>query len=776
MKVPNIFAVLSAASLQFVIPSVANAEIDNILVASPTSSSVTVSWTTGDIADGCVLYGPSTTELDTVCDPREEGLLHFVELSDLLPESVYQYGVMSGAEVDTNQGSYYVLETTPIGVGIPYTLYGQIQPAPAWTLVWGTARKPSGETSHPIATLADSSGVWMLNLGNLRDLQTGEVFTHAAGDSIFLFSRHGPGPVTLDTVTVSGVSPQDCGVMYSDCCPGAVLADQKISDLEGGFEGILDDEDCFSASIVSIGDLDGNGVSDIAVGAHKDDDGGSNRGAVWVLFLSPEGTVLSEQKISATEGGFSGPLSNEDRFGISVASLGDLNGDGVGDIAVGAQDDDDGGSNRGAVWILFLASDGSVTGQSKISATQGSFGGDLANNDRFGCSLSFQKNHGDIPGGNLAVGAFRDDDGGTDRGAVWLLSIDSDGSVLEHTKISSESGGFSGALDDGDRFGASVGYLGDLNGSGIGDLAVGAHLDDDGGTDRGAVWILFLNADGTVAQHQKISATEGGFTGGLDDSDYFGRSVAPVHDIDGDAVDDLVIGASGDDDGGANQGAVWVLFLDTNGTVQGYQKISATNGNFSGELDQGDAFGVSVADLGNLDSHAAGDLAIGGHGDDDGGLSRGAVWILFLSGPMQGACCGLPAGECFLRTEAGCLEQSGDYLGDGVDCEPETCGYQSLPVGRPSKRQVWLSAPSPNPANQALSCSVTLAHSTHASLRIFDVTGKTVATLFEGHLQTGVHSFTWYPEARGPKLASGVYYLRLKTPGFGEAQRLVLIR
>ena len=136
------------------------------------------------------------------------------------------------------------------------------------------------------------------------------------------------------------------------------------------------------------------------------------------------------------------------------------------------------------------------------------------------------------------------------------------GSVLSHQKISNTEGGFTGRLDNEDNFGFSVASLGDLNGDGVGDLAVGASSDDDGGTDRGAVWVLFLNTDGTVESHQKISDIEGGFTGTLDNADFFGTSVAWLGDLDGDGVGDLAAGARWDDDGGFNRGAVWVLFLD----------------------------------------------------------------------------------------------------------------------------------------------------------------------------------------------------------------------
>ena len=89
---------------------------------------------------------------------------------------------------------------------------------------------------------------------------------------------------------------------------------------------------------VLLGDLDNDGVVDLAVGALGDDDGSStdvnaNRGAVYVLFLNTDGTVKDHQKISSTQGGLTGPLSDADYWGNTVASLGDFDGDGLCDLA-----------------------------------------------------------------------------------------------------------------------------------------------------------------------------------------------------------------------------------------------------------------------------------------------------------------------------------------------------------------------------------------------------------------------------------------------------------
>ena len=352
---------------------------------------------------------------------------------------------------------------------------------------------------------------------------------------------------------------------------------------------------------------------------------------VWILFMNPDGTVKFHQKINSTEGNFTGSRVNGDFFGYSVASIGDLNGDGVGDLAIGAPYDRDGWpSSGGAVWILFMNTNGTVKSHQKISSIQGNFTGVLDNDDLFGNSVT---SIGDLDGdgvGDLAIGACFDDGEGSARGAVWVLFMNTDGTVRSHQKISDTEGSFTGTLDHGDEFGSSIAGIGDLNGDGTVDLAVGASGNDGGGIARGAVWVLFMNTDGTVKAHQKISDTEGNFKGILDDDEHFGSSVISVSDLNGDGISDLMAGAYGNNDGGPDRGAVWVLFLNTDGTVKYHQKISDTEGNFTGVLDSYELFSSALAAIGDLNGDGIGDLAVGVPRDSDGGRYKGAVWILFL--------------------------------------------------------------------------------------------------------------------------------------------------
>ena len=411
-----------------------------------------------------------------------------------------------------------------------------------------------------------------------------------------------------------------------------VIGYQKINELYGGFIHQLDEGDQFGRAVDSIGDLNNDGVTDIIVGALGDDDGGTNKGAVYILFLNIDGTINHEQKISDLEGNFAGILDDGDVFGVSVSSIGDLNNDGIADVAVGAEYDGDEGYWQGAFYILFLDTNGTVQDYNKITSTD--IGVITSGTPVLGSDIA---NIGDLDGDgvvDLAVGSRRDEDGGSYRGAVWILFMDTTGAVQSYQKISETQGGLVHTIDHMDWFGTTLTSLGDLDGDGNTDIAVGASSDDDGGTDMGAVYILFLNSDGTVNHEQKISATEGNFTASFNANQFFGVEVQAIGDINWDNKMDIIVGTYGDETNGTNSGAFYILHLDTDGTVISHQFYTEGYNDFNGDLDAGDRFGRGLASIGKLgNTHK---LAVGAYYDsDNGGEEKGAVWILSIKGEIN---------------------------------------------------------------------------------------------------------------------------------------------
>ena len=227
-------------------------------------------------------------------------------------------------------------------------------------------------------------------------------------------------------------------------------------------------------------DVDGD---TFVVGAHQENDGsdsGSN-GSVYVYVRSYFAWSL-QQKIVASDG------AKDDHFGVSVALLGDT-------LVVGANQDDDNGAQSGSVYI-FVRSGTTWTQQQKILANDG------AMSDYFGSSVA-------LTGNTLVVGAHRDDDKGIYSGSVYVYSsLNSASSWSFQQKLVPD-----GKLSDHDHFGESIDLAGDI-------LVVGAHGDDDKGLGSGSVYV-FVRSGGTWEKKQKLVAEIDGA-----DGDSFGYSVA----------------------------------------------------------------------------------------------------------------------------------------------------------------------------------------------------------------------------------------------------------
>ena len=380
--------------------------------------------------------------------------------------------------------------------------------------------------------------------------------------------------------------------------------------------------DQFGNSVADMGDLNGDGVTDLVVGAWTDDDGcgGFNCGAIHILYMDTDGSLAaSTDEFDCSHAKIK--CGNWDGFGKSVAPI-DLNNDGVSDMAVGAHKDNcsadsacAGWNDRGVIHILFMDSDENVTSVEEIDGRV-SNGPDLSNNDKFGWSVA---NIGDYDGDgvdDLAAGGFKTS---SSQGAIFIMFMNTDGSLDKTIEIN--SGTTNGPdLSNNDQFGWSVANIGDLNGDGVIDLAVGARGDD-------TVHILFMNscnqcdANAAVSSVVEINSTTLGVTvGGT-----FGDSVASMGDLDGDNVQDLVIGSRTD----AGGGSVRIVYMNTDGSPKSSVLIDSTSSN-GPTISSNDWFGNAVANIGDLDGDGITDMAVGAEQDDHGGTNRGALHIIFL--------------------------------------------------------------------------------------------------------------------------------------------------
>jgi Ca2+-binding RTX toxin-like protein len=261
--------------------------------------------------------------------------------------------------------------------------------------------------------------------------------------------------------------------------------------------------------------VNGDGFADLIVGAPNGYDGGPRAGEAYVVFGGAGGfgtavggrQVLDLTTLSAAQGFIIQGDSYNDNAGRSVASAGDVNGDGFADLIVGAPYGYDGLPGAGEAYVVF-----------------GGAGG-------FGAPVGGRQ-------------------------------------VLDLTTLTPAQGFIIQGDAEGDNAGFSVASAGDVNGDGFADLILGAPLGDDGGFNAGEAYVVFGGAGGfgaSVGGRQVLDLTtltpaQGFIIQGDEAFDYAGRSVASAGDVNGDGFADLIVGAPNGYDGGPRAGEAYVVF------------------------------------------------------------------------------------------------------------------------------------------------------------------------------------------------------------------------
>jgi hypothetical protein len=382
--------------------------------------------------------------------------------------------------------------------------------------------------------------------------------------------------------------------------------------------------DNFGRSATSIGDLNGDGYPDIAVGAPLDDTGGVNRGAVYIHFLSTFGNIQSTVKIDSATPGMP-TLHTGDEFGFSVTSIADLDHNGTRELLIGAPFDDSNGTNAGAAYVLFLNSDGSIIRSVKIN-------NDLSNGptssagDEFGYSVA---EVGDYDGNgisDIAIGAPFSDGAGTNAGKIYIHHIDWNGSLI----INSTDSVYGASLAANDNYGSSIANVGDVDANGYPDIAVGSPMDDTNGTNRGAIYIHYFSGTSIINTVKIDDATVNGPA--LSNGDQFGSSLAGIGDYNLDSIPDIAVGSPMNDTGGSNRGAVEIMTLNSDGSIIATTQLDSNTPN-GATLADGDQYGLGLASA-DLNNDGMKDLVVGAPLGDIGAINSGAIHIHFLATPV----------------------------------------------------------------------------------------------------------------------------------------------
>jgi len=397
-------------------------------------------------------------------------------------------------------------------LGAVYMFYGPLSASGAISLATADAVITGDDNGDKIGKTV--SGGFDINGDDLDD---------------FILSTAAPSEI-CDTSGCLSAGSAESGATY--VFYDALTGTQDVTAADAAFVG----EASYDRAGVSaiIGDMDGTAGAEIAIGANANDDAGSAAGIIYVLTAPVSGLNNLDDADAKITGESSG-----DKAGQDIVSGGDINGDGFADLLTSTVD---AYSGVGAAYVIY----GPVSGTSSLTDSDviltGVYSGDGAGN-AIGSASDVDGDGND----DFLVGAPGDDEGGSGAGAVYLVY--GPGTTGNLTTATSKFIGPS--TNWGLGTGADGG--GDVDGDGALDLLLSAS--GGGAIDEGEAYLFFGSiAPGTYDVADADATFAGDATG-----DAVGGSLALTGDIDGSGNASILLGASGDDDGGTDAGAAYLI-------------------------------------------------------------------------------------------------------------------------------------------------------------------------------------------------------------------------
>ncbi|MEM9119176.1 MAG: hypothetical protein AAGD09_15030 [Cyanobacteria bacterium P01_F01_bin.56] len=407
-----------------------------------------------------------------------------------------------------------------------------------------------------------------------------------------------------------------------------------LTSLDGSNGFVADRPNIFFRPIISVshaGDVNDDGFDDLIIGTP----GPFTTSENYVVFGGDQlfDPSLDLSTLDGSNGFAITTTDIYDNSGRSVSSAGDINGDGIDDFILGAGSSVSFGTTPAGTSYVVFGSNQPSDPSLALSSLDGSNGfviNGIDAGDEAGFSVS---SGGDINGDgldDLIIGAYEaDPNGQNNAGESYVVfgSNSSFGASLELSALDGSNGFVINGIDADDRSGASVSGAGDINGDGLDDLIIGSSTT--------ASYVVFGSDQGFSAS-LALSSLDGsnGFVIDVPIGSSFRTSVSNAGDINGDGLDDLIIGTSNTSNNGTNSGSSYVVF----GSDQGFDPtfdVSSLNGSNGFRLDgmAGDFSGISVSTAGDFNGDGLDDLIIGGVGGGGpmGPPSSSSVYLLFGS-------------------------------------------------------------------------------------------------------------------------------------------------